>query len=210
MPQPSSLISQTSKKAPSVLATKRKFSNALFERVVKNLIQGSDTHPAIEKEGISKSMFYLELTKRPELAHRFKEAQYQRDKVRNAKRIESAEAELHRRGVDGWDEPVFDIKGNHCGNKRRFSDACLIFMLKSLKPDVFAGPICHRVRLNQLGSRNPPVGCSRCPPRSPDELSCICRTNTSTPSLTGMSFSIPSVVLGDGSGCVWPVLGSGL
>ena len=97
MLQPSSLqVSKT-----SVLATKRKFSNALFDRVVKNLIHGSDTHPAIEKEGISKSLFYLELTKRPELAHRFKDAQYQRDKVRNAKRIESAEAELHRRGVDG-------------------------------------------------------------------------------------------------------------
>jgi hypothetical protein len=122
----------------SVLATKRKFSAALFDRVVKNLIHGSDTHPAIEKEGISKSLFYLELAKRPELAHRFKETQYHRDKVRNAKRIESAEQELHRRGVDGWDEPVFDIKGNHCGNKRRYSDACLIFMLKSLKPEVFA------------------------------------------------------------------------
>jgi len=117
---------------------RRKFSNALFERVVKNLIHGSDTHPAIEKEGIGKSQFYLELSRRPELADRFKQAQIQRDKVRNAKRIESAEEELHRRGVDGWEEPVFDIKGNHCGNKRRFSDACLIFMLKSLKPDVFA------------------------------------------------------------------------
>ena len=123
---------------PSVLATKRKFSSALFERVVGNLIQGSDTHPAIEKEGIRKSQFYLDLTRRPELAERFKQAQLQRDKVRNAKRIESAEAELHRRGVDGWEEPVFDIKGNHCGDKRRFSDACLIFMLKSLKPEVFA------------------------------------------------------------------------
>jgi hypothetical protein len=123
---------------PSVLAAKRKFSVALFERVLNNLIQGSDTHPAIEQEGVSKSLFYLELTKRPELAHRFKDTQLQRDKVRNAKRIESAEAELHRRGVDGWEEPVFDIKGNHCGNKRRYSDACLIFMLKSLKPEVFA------------------------------------------------------------------------
>lgn len=134
--QPSSLTSQVSK--TSVLATKRKFSIALFERAVANLIQGSDTHPAIEKEGIGKSQFYVELTRRPELAERFKQAQIQRDKVRNAKRIESAEAELHRRGVNGWEEPVFDIKGNHCGDKRRYSDACLIFMLKSLKPDVFA------------------------------------------------------------------------
>jgi hypothetical protein len=117
---------------------RHKFTLALFERVVANVVNGADTHPAIEKEGISKTNFYLMLSKSPELGDRFKQAQIQRDKVRNAKRIESAEAELHRRGVDGWDEPVFDIKGNHCGNKRRFSDACLIFMLKSLKPDVFA------------------------------------------------------------------------
>ena len=117
---------------------RRKFSKALFDRVVANLIQGSDTHPAIEREGIGKSQFYLELSRRPELASRFKQAQLQRDKVRNAKRIEEAEAELARRGIDGWEEPVFDIKGNHCGNKRRYSDACLIFMLKSLKPEVFA------------------------------------------------------------------------
>jgi hypothetical protein len=72
------------------------------------------------------------------LADRFRQAQIQRDKVRNAKRIEEAERELARRGIEGWEEPVFDIKGNHCGNKRRYSDACLIFMLKSLKPEVFA------------------------------------------------------------------------
>ena len=117
---------------------RRKFSAALFERVVGNLVHGSDTHPAIEKEGISKTQFYLELQRRPELSARFKQAQIDRDKVRNAKRIEEAERELARRGIEGWEEPVFDIKGNHCGNKRRYSDACLIFMLKSLKPEVFA------------------------------------------------------------------------
>lgn len=119
-------------------AKSRKFSLALFERVLGNLIKGEDTHPAIEREGIGKSQFYLQLSRNPELADRFKQAQLQRDRVRNIKRIEEAEKELHRRAVDGWEEPVFDIKGNHCGNKRRYSDACLIFMLKSLKPEVFA------------------------------------------------------------------------
>ena len=122
----------------SPLAKQRKFSLALFERVLSNILDGSNTHPAIEKEGISKRHFYRQIAHNVELATRFKEAQLQRDKVRNAKRIEEAEAELARRGIDGWEEPVFDIKGNHCGNKRRYSDACLIFMLKSLKPEVFA------------------------------------------------------------------------
>ena len=122
----------------SPLARRRKFSLTLFEGVLTNILEGANTHPAIEKEGISKRHFYRHVSNNPELATRFKEAQLQRDKVRNAKRIEEAEAELARRGIDGWEEPVFDIKGNHCGNKRRYSDACLIFMLKSLKPEVFA------------------------------------------------------------------------
>jgi hypothetical protein len=116
----------------------RKFSRALFDRVVQKLIHSDqNTLDAIRSCGISTSLFYKELQSRPELAAVFKEAQVRRDSVRNTKRIEEAERELHRRAVDGWDEPVFDIKGNHCGNKRRYSDACLIFMLKKLKPEVF-------------------------------------------------------------------------
>jgi hypothetical protein len=122
----------------STLRRKRKFSQALFDRVCSNILDGSNTHPAIEKEGISKRQFYRHVSHDPILAEKFKVAQNQRDKVRNAKRIEEAEKELHRRAVEGWEEPVFDIKGNHCGNKRKYSDACLIFMLKSLKPEVFA------------------------------------------------------------------------
>lgn len=117
---------------------RKKFSNAIFDAAAKAIIDGDDTIPAIEKQGISKSTFYAELTNRPELAERFKQAQIRRDQYRNAKRIEEAERELARRAIEGWEEPVFDIKGNHCGNKRRYSDACLIFMLKSLKPEVFA------------------------------------------------------------------------
>lgn len=125
-------------KNPTVLSKPRKFSAALFDRVLANILDGNNTHPAIEKEGISKRHFYRELNKHPECIERFKQAQLDRDKVRNVKRIEEAEKELHRRAVEGWEEPVFDVKGNHCGNKRRYSDACLIFLLKSLKPEVFA------------------------------------------------------------------------
>lgn len=121
-----------------VPASPRKFSAALFERVLTNILDGTNTLPAIEAEGISKRTFYRNLAGDPVLAERFRQAQLERDKVRNVRRIEEAEKELHRRAVEGWEEPVFDIKGNHCGNKRKYSDACLIFMLKSLKPEVFA------------------------------------------------------------------------
>lgn len=42
---------------------------------------------------------------------------------------ECLEAELHRRGVEGWDEPVYQ-KGDHVGDVRRFSDACLLAKTK--------------------------------------------------------------------------------
>ncbi len=128
----------TSKPKLQAPLPRKKFSLALFEAASKAIVEGSDTIPAIEKQGISKSTFYAELSAHPELAARFKEAQIRRDQYRNAKRIEEAERELARRAIEGWEEPVFDIKGNHYGNKRRYSDACLIFMLKSLKPEVFA------------------------------------------------------------------------
>lgn len=114
-----------------------KFNETLFSRVLENILKGSNTHPSIEMEGISKRHFYRRLSSDPERTERFRTAQLDRDRVRNVRRVEEAEKELHRRAVDGWDEPVFDIKGNHCGNKRKFSDACLIFLLKNLKSDVF-------------------------------------------------------------------------
>lgn len=123
---------------PSILRQKRKFSQQLFERVCQRILDGDNTLPAIEQEGISKRQFYRHVSNDPRLAELFKDAQNRRDQIRNIQRIEEAERELHRRAVEGWEEPVFDIKGNLCGHKRKFSDACLIFLLKSLKPETFA------------------------------------------------------------------------
>lgn len=37
------------------------------------------------------------------------------------------EGEIHRRAIDGWDEPVFDYKGGGCiGHVRKFSDRLLV------------------------------------------------------------------------------------
>lgn len=112
-----------------------KFTRSLFERVLENLDEGCNTHSAIEKEGISVRHFYRELKKQPEWAHAFKHAQIERDQIRNTLRIESAEAELHRRAVEGWDQQVFDQDGHLKGSRRRYSDQCLLFLLRSLKRD---------------------------------------------------------------------------
>lgn len=115
-----------------------KFSEPLFDRVLKNILDGQPTYEAIEREGMKPRAFYHQITRRPELTPRLQAAQLERDRVKNVQRLESAEQELHRRAVEGWEEPVFDIKGNLCGYKRKFSDACLIFLLKGHKPEVYA------------------------------------------------------------------------
>jgi|GEM_PF-1997894 len=115
-----------------------KFSTALFERVVADIRDGAPTASAIEKQGIDHSTFYRHLQRQPDLVPVLQSAQLERDRVRNASRIEDAEQELKRRGIDGWTEPVFDAKGQICGERRRFSDACLIFFLKAHKPELYS------------------------------------------------------------------------
>ncbi len=115
-----------------------KFSTALFDRVVETVRDGAPTATSIEREGLDHSTFYRHLQRHPDLVPALQAAQLHRDRVRNVARIEDAELELKRRGIDGWTEPVFDAKGNQCGERRRYSDACLIFFLKAHKPDTYA------------------------------------------------------------------------
>ena len=49
---------------------------------------------------------------------------------------EALEQEARRRGVTGWDEPVW-YKGEECGAVRKFSDTLLIFMMKGAMPDKY-------------------------------------------------------------------------
>lgn len=50
--------------------------------------------------------------------------------------VESAEQELYRRAVVGVNEPVYQGK-ELVGHVRRYSDTCLIFMLKAHKPQKY-------------------------------------------------------------------------
>ena len=115
-----------------------KFSAALFNRVVSAVRDGSPTATAIEREGIDHSTFYRHLQRRPELVPTLQAAQLERDRVRNVSRIEEAELELKRRGIDGWTEPIYNAQGKKCGDRHRYSDACLIFFLKHHKPEIYS------------------------------------------------------------------------
>jgi hypothetical protein len=52
-------------------------------------------------------------------------------------RVDNAEAELYRRGVEGWEEPVGWYKGEAGGYVRRHSDTALIAFLKANRPDKY-------------------------------------------------------------------------
>ena len=50
--------------------------------------------------------------------------------------VDLAEQELRRRGIAGYDKPIF-YQGKKSGVVREYSDACLIFYLKGRRRDVF-------------------------------------------------------------------------
>jgi hypothetical protein len=47
---------------------------------------------------------------------------------------DALEAEVRRRAVDGWDEPVF-YDGKVCGYIRRYDDRLLMFLMKAYRPE---------------------------------------------------------------------------
>jgi hypothetical protein len=52
------------------------------------------------------------------------------------------EAECRRRGRDGVEDPVY-YQGAVVGYHRRYSDACLLALLKAHRPDRFTGRAGH-------------------------------------------------------------------
>ena len=58
--------------------------------------------------------------------------------------IDTLEFEARRRECEGVDEPVFH-KGEECGHVRRYSDALLMFLLRSHRPEKFRERFDHRI-----------------------------------------------------------------
>ena len=63
---------------------------------------------------------------------------------------ESIEAEIYRRGVTGWDEPVY-YKGERVDTIRRYDHTLLIFLAKGLMPEKY------RERVEHSGDPDRPV-----------------------------------------------------
>jgi hypothetical protein len=80
---------------------------------------------------------------------------------------ETVEAEVRRRAVDGWDDPVF-FKGIKVGTIRRYSDTLAQFYLKGLDPERFGDRLKHDVTAKQGDST--PLDISIAEVLSPEEL----------------------------------------
>lgn len=123
---------------------RRKFSQELFWRVLDRIRNLEPTKLAIQAEGMSCSGFYKALNRDDldgQLRQALGEAHMFRDQVNSQASLEAAEAELHKRGIDGWQEAVY-YQGEVVGTRQKYSDVCLIMTLKSLAPEKYGeGPL---------------------------------------------------------------------
>lgn len=70
----------------------------------------------------------------------------------HAEACDHLEAAARKRAIEGWEEPVF-YEGQQCGVKQRYSDACLIFLLKGNHPHKFG----DKVEQTHKGDADNPV-----------------------------------------------------
>ena len=89
--------------------------------------------------GISRQSVYQWLDADPDFKQDFEEA--------GQRSLDAWESELHRRGVTGWDDPVYQ-GGELVGHIRKYSDACLIFGLKARAPAKYRDNYAPSVSVN--------------------------------------------------------------
>ena len=80
---------------------------------------------ACDGSGIGRSTVYAWIDDDPEFLPRLRSV--------HSQVLDVLETALFRRGVVGWEEPVYQ-SGRLVGSSRRYSDACLIFALKAADP----------------------------------------------------------------------------
>lgn len=105
---------------------------------------------AAEAAGIPRTCIYDWRAEDPEFAAAM-DASAQRG-------LDRAEDELARRGIQGWDEPVYQ-QGHMVGSVRRFSDTCLIFLLKNRRRDIYGDR--QQVDVNAVGDLGAAMAAAR-------------------------------------------------
>ncbi len=90
---------------------------------------------AAPKVGLGVSTIFAWLNEDPEFAAAY-------DRVRGHEVVDTIETEMARRGIEGWDEPVF-YKGEVVGAVKKYSDACLIVLAKGAAPEKYKERVEH-------------------------------------------------------------------
>lgn len=100
---------------------------------------GANVTRAAKAVGVHRSMHYEWLELYPHYEAAFKDA--------HAAAVEWLEAEVHRRAVIGWVEPIFG-KDGMVGVKRKFSDTLLAMRARALAPDRYGDKAGTAVQVN--------------------------------------------------------------
>lgn len=96
--------------------------------------QHGNVSAAARAAGVGRSTVYQWQEHDEDFAAAFREAEIlARDAV---------DEEIHRRGVLGWDDPVYQ-GGARVGTIRKFSDTLLIFLAKGLMPEKYKDRVEH-------------------------------------------------------------------
>lgn len=113
------------------------YTQEAYEAFLDVLASGLTVIDAAEAAGIPLRHIY----KRREADPAFK-AQWAEAYMIGNNALEKA---ARRRGVDGWNEPVFH-QGEVCGTVRKYSDSLLMFLMKARDPYKY----CDRTRAAQI------------------------------------------------------------
>ena len=142
-------------------------------RLLKLLSLTSEGVPwkeASAKSGVSWPQLSAYRLHYPTIHELWKAAKESGEELRQIQREEEAD----RRGVLGWDEPVFDLRnGKVIGSVRRFSDRCLELKLKAADPQKYGekhqldikrdapAVVVYRIEGVTLGQQPPPTDWSK-------------------------------------------------
>ncbi len=119
---------------------KRKSKKELF---LDSFSECANVMLAARAAGVHRSTIYLWLEHDQDFSIAFNLA---KDNARDVLR-----AEIKRRGVDGWDEEVYQL-GHFAGTVRKYSDTLLIFQAKALMPDEYRDRQTVDMNANVTGS----------------------------------------------------------
>lgn len=114
-----------------------KITPELWERFLQDYAELGNLTAAASKNGTSKQAIHAHVKANPEKAQELD--------VARGEAQQAIEAEIRRRAIEGWDEPVF-FQGEEVGVVRRYSDKMLEILAKANMPERYGNKTVHEVK----------------------------------------------------------------